>query len=257
MPIKRTIGDSDSPETDFAPRGKNGSSRLGSKVLMIVLIALVIALVSVLISYRRVSNKVARLSTVTGQKEVAKKEIDELVKKVSVLILLPTDETPTVATINDAEGLSKTQPFYQGSTNGDKVIIYFKAQKAFIYSPTTNKLVNVGPVYVDNKATAPTETPKEEKKIEKLDIEVRNGSTISGNASRIANALGNNSSFNIKSVENASTNTYKGTQLIDLTGGKKTELLSAIEKELGIKSIGKLPTNEKSSVVDVLVIVGN
>ena len=77
-----------------------------------------------------------------------------MVKKVNKLIYLPQEETPTVATVTDAAGLAKTQVFYKEANNGDKVLIYFKAQKAYIYNPTKNILVNVGPVFIENNSSA-------------------------------------------------------------------------------------------------------
>jgi hypothetical protein len=77
------------------------------------------------------------------------KKIQEITEKVSKLMLLPEGETPVLATINDAETLSKEQSFYVGSQNGDIVLVYKKALKAIIYSPTKNIIVNVGPVSVE------------------------------------------------------------------------------------------------------------
>lgn len=82
----------------------------------------------------------------------------ELLASVGQLILLP-DEKPNFATILDAKKLIAEQPFYAGSENGDQLIIYPKAQKAIIYSPTKKILVNVGPVYFNNA----TETPATKK----------------------------------------------------------------------------------------------
>lgn len=87
----------------------------------------------------------------------AKKEVQDLVAAVGKLIVLPSEE-PTVATVMDAKKLIAEQTFYQGAINGDKLLIYPKAQKAIIYSPSRGVLVNVGPVYFNNdqaQTTAP------------------------------------------------------------------------------------------------------
>lgn len=66
------------------------------------------------------------------------------------LIALPTDEKPTVATVTDATKV-KDQTFFQNAKNGDIVLIYSKAQKAFLYDPTENKIVEVGAVNAANQ----------------------------------------------------------------------------------------------------------
>lgn len=83
--------------------------------------------------------------------QVAQAETDQLVAQVSKLIDLPKDETPTVATVLDKEKL-KDQPFFANAQNGDKILIYTKAKKAIIFRPSQNKLINVGPIAIDQKA---------------------------------------------------------------------------------------------------------
>ena len=76
---------------------------------------------------------------------VAKEETDFLVERVGKLIDLPKDETPTTATILDKEKM-KDQPFFNNAQNGDKILIYTKAQKAIVYRVKDNKIINVGPI---------------------------------------------------------------------------------------------------------------
>ncbi len=76
-------------------------------------------------------------------------ENTQLLESVGRLILLP-DETPIIATINQAESLVKEQPFYVGSENGDKLIIFPKMQKAIIFSPKRNIIVNAGPFVINS-----------------------------------------------------------------------------------------------------------
>lgn len=90
--------------------------------------------------------------------KVAEEQVSSLVAKVGKLISLPTDEQPTVATVQDKEKL-KEQAFFAGAENGDKLLIYTKAQKAIIYRESTDSLVNVGPLTLDTAAPADTATP--------------------------------------------------------------------------------------------------
>jgi len=99
--------------------------------------------------YLDAKNQITKLSSLDGQQELAKQEIDKVVEKVKKHIRLPEGEDPVMATIIDVESLVKEQPFYQGANNGDKVLVYPKAQKAILYSPLDDIIVNVGPVYLD------------------------------------------------------------------------------------------------------------
>jgi len=78
--------------------------------------------------------------------EEAKQELADAVVKVGKLMVLPEGDEPILATVTDAEKLKAEQPFYAMVENGDKVLVFPKSQKAVIYSPSKNKLVNVGPI---------------------------------------------------------------------------------------------------------------
>ena len=55
----------------------------------------------------------------------------ELIAEVGKLVILPTDEEPTIATVTDLTELQK-QEFFRQAKIGDKVIIYVKAGKAIL-----------------------------------------------------------------------------------------------------------------------------
>lgn len=89
-------------------------------------------------------NLVSNIDSKANEERILK----EIVGKVGKLIVLPKDEIPVTATITDANALIQKEPFYNGSENGDIVLMYQKALKAIIYSPSRNIIVNVGPVYM-------------------------------------------------------------------------------------------------------------
>ncbi|MBC7766935.1 hypothetical protein H7Y21_03005 [Arenimonas sp.] len=88
----------------------------------------------------------------TTEGQLSEKEIKSLVTKVSKLINVP-GETPVIATIIKADQLIAEQKFYTGSKDGDYLMVFPIAQKAIIYRESENKLINVGPIIVDQKAT--------------------------------------------------------------------------------------------------------
>jgi hypothetical protein len=92
---------------------------------------------------------------------VAQAEVDQLVARVGKLIVLPADETPTIATVSDPEKL-KDQAFFKNAQAGFKVLIYTNAKKAVLFDPVANKIVEVAPLSIGDqskstpKATTPT-----------------------------------------------------------------------------------------------------
>ncbi|MGI9118277.1 MAG: hypothetical protein ACR2IQ_01895, partial [Minisyncoccia bacterium] len=60
---------------------------------------------------------------------------------------------------SDPEAL-KDQPFFAKAVKGDKVLIYAQAKKAFLYSTTMNKILDVAPLNIGSstKTTTPTTT---------------------------------------------------------------------------------------------------
>jgi flagellar basal body-associated protein FliL len=80
---------------------------------------------------------------------VAQAEVASLVAEVGQVIVLPTGETPTVATVSDPEQL-KSQAFFANAEKGDRVLLYTTAKKAILYNPTTKKIVEVAPINIGN-----------------------------------------------------------------------------------------------------------
>jgi len=75
----------------------------------------------------------------------------QVIDKVSSLVEnLPENETPTIATIEDAEAIAKQDSFYEGASDGDKVLVYAQNKRAIIYSPNDNRIVKDGAVSITN-----------------------------------------------------------------------------------------------------------
>jgi hypothetical protein len=131
-------------------------------ILVILLLASAGGFVWAYKNYQKVSKKTDALSLTEMQRQVVKKQVEELVAKVGRHIVLPQGEEPAMAEVKDAATLADEQPFYKDAHNGDRVLIYFKAQKAYLYDPNRDVLVNVGPVVLQNKPAPPVEAPAPE-----------------------------------------------------------------------------------------------
>ena len=84
----------------------------------------------------------------------AQAEVKQVIAQVGSLIILPTDEEPTLATVSDLAKL-KDQPFFANAQIGDKVLIYSKARKAILYRPSTNKIIELAPLSPSTYSPAP------------------------------------------------------------------------------------------------------
>jgi|SRR3972149_6748079 len=86
-------------------------------------------------------------------------EADLIVSEVGKLISLPSDETPTIATVTDIEKV-KDQPFFKNAQNEDKVLIYTNAKKAILYRPSEKRIIEVGAVNIKENQNQEGSTPE-------------------------------------------------------------------------------------------------
>jgi hypothetical protein len=210
-------------------------------VLSILLIAAVIGLLLLAQKYLKAKNDLTALQDPTAQQAKDKAEAQALVAKVGQLMVLPAGE-PSIATVVDAAALASQQVFFQNAKNGDKVLIY--KDKAILYDPAANQIVNVGPVLMANDQVATTTAP--------LSLEVRNGSQKIGAANDLSDRL-KGLGYNVATVGNAANADYPQTLLINLTGKD----VSALANQLKATATSQLPAGEAASSQDVLIILGN
>lgn len=211
-------------------------------------------------------------------KSVPSVETDEIIVKVGKLMELPNGEIPTLATVTDKDKM-KEQPFFAKAENGDKVLIYTKAQKAILYRPTLNKIVEVMQLSISKptdakavqapaqtvesvqdqaQATAPTENVEIQASAEvseqkKLTVAIYNGSGVKGKASTLAEEVLKIDGLEIGEKTNA-TGSYDSTLVVDLAGGNEV-MAQKIANALGAE-VGQLPEGETKPAADVLVIGG-
>ena len=77
--------------------------------------------------------------------QIGQERANQVLQRFSQIIVVPTDESPTVAEVTDPD-LLKDHPFLAGAKKGDFVIVYPKAQKAYLYDPIAHKIIDVGSV---------------------------------------------------------------------------------------------------------------
>jgi polyisoprenyl-teichoic acid--peptidoglycan teichoic acid transferase len=85
--------------------------------------------------------------------------------------------------------------------------------------------------------------------------DVRNGTTVTGLAGRVASTL-KKKSFTIPSTGNAAERGRERTIVVDLTQGKKPNSLAALLEILGIDTAVTFPASEKPSKADFLILLG-
>lgn len=88
-------------------------------------------------------------NTNNNKNQDSENEIASIVNKVGKLIILPKDETPTIATITDLAALReayKGEQFFTNAKEGYKLLIYAKSGTAILYDPIEDKIVEFGPV---------------------------------------------------------------------------------------------------------------
>lgn len=75
-------------------------------------------------------------------------DLKSIEDKVGQLMLLPSNEEPTLATVTDRSKL-KDGFLMNHAKDGDRLLIYSKNQIVIIYRPSINKIAGVGSVSVD------------------------------------------------------------------------------------------------------------
>jgi hypothetical protein len=210
---------------------------------------------------------------------VSQDEAKSITEKIRKFMDLP-DEQPTLATVADREKL-KDQMFFSSAQNGDKVLIFPKNQKAVLYRPSTDRVIEVTSLIGGSAAPAPAPSvqanttepqsppqetqpaennpqegsPPEEnsEEIKKASVTVYNGANIAGLAKNIAEQISDIEGVEVVSMENAEGN-YKKNIVIDLAGSN-LEIAQKIADKIG-GEIGELPSGEKKPETDILIIGG-
>ncbi len=169
--------------------------------------------------------------------QVAQAETEALVAQVGKLIDLPKDETPTVATVLDKEKL-KDQPFFSNAQNGDKILIYTKAKKAIVYRPSANKLINVGPIAIDQKS--------------QVQVAVVNAGGDVDGATKKLNDKFSGSIAIVGTSDAKNKNNVKQITVVDVNG-QNADAAKQIAEQLG-GTVGAMPAGETAPAGATVVV---
>jgi hypothetical protein len=183
---------------------------------------------------------------------ITRQETEWLVSRVSTLMQLPQDETPSIATVIDKDKL-KDQPFFKDCENGDKVLIYTKNQRAILYRPSSNKVIDVTQLSIDQTTEDGTDLSGVEAQM--VQIAIYNGTNdpklLESTEATLKDSISN---IQVKSASNASRTDYGKTLVIDLTGSMSDQAKN-IATALG-GELSTLPTDESAPEADILIIIG-
>ena len=212
--------------------------------------------VSAFAGYLFVQNRDLRDQVPLTQEE----EVQQLIDEISEFLDLPAGEEPSLATIEDVEQL-RSQSFFENAQNGDKLLIYEEARRAFLYRESTNRIVNSGPISVSEQTDAlnqsqPAPEPEEQEQASSADVSV----LFYGSPADIDEArgrIGDNSSFNPSFEEASLPDDVDGPQPQILTiNGSAASYASFVSGELGIDAVSSdLPEGVSAQESDIVIIL--
>ena len=216
--------------------------------MAVVVIALLGACIYFYLQYQKSQQLLTNPSSATSN------EVNSLVQKVSKHYDLPQGDQVTVATVSDTTKL-QGQTFFAKAQNGDKVLIYPKSGIAILYRPTTDKIINVGPVNTQSD-TSQSITSASQAATTSVKIALYNGTQTNGLTKKVEESLAtlNSLKTTVTAKANAANN-YADSVVVDLTGKN-----AQTAKQLATFAKGKvtsLPSGEvKPEGADILIILG-
>ena len=197
--------------------------------------------------YKTVQNELSRVAL------PSKEENTKLFEKVSKIMELPKDDELSVATITDKNKLAG-QSFFARAENGDKVLIFTKAQKAILYRPGTNKIVEASGIDQQIVANS-SESAKIVDPNSFLPIAVYNGTARVGLTRKYEADLEGKVEVRVVAKENAVKKDYQQSVVVDVTG-KSALMAKQLADGLGTVVVNVVPEGEATPSASILVILG-
>ncbi|HVX24458.1 MAG TPA: hypothetical protein VG992_03915 [Candidatus Saccharimonadales bacterium] len=121
----------------------------GLRLAWVLIIILVVISLFLFQQYREARQKLAA----AHNPNAVNAQVKNVITAVRKLVVLPSNQTPTVATVQNVSKL-RGQSFFANAKNGDKVLVYSAEKEAILYRPSTNQIVTIAPISV-NGSTNP------------------------------------------------------------------------------------------------------
>jgi hypothetical protein len=236
-------------ETPESPAKKTLPKNAQYIIGAVIVIAALVPSVYFYTQYQQAQSRLANPNLFAA--EEAKKYIDQVAK----LMILPTGETPTLATVNDKDKL-KGQPFFANAENGDKVLIYSTAKKAILFRPSLNKIIDVAPINVAPTEASGSATQNVTPAPVTIKFVIRNGTKTVGLTKTYETELMKVvTNAEVVDRDNAKTTDFTKSLLVDVKGTKSTEA-TQLATQLGL-SESPIPAGESTPAADFLIILGS
>ena len=223
------------------------------KLILIVLIVLISAGgttygLTVRNDNKRLQDQIEQLKK--DPQSINRDEIQALTEKMSKLIALPEGETPMLFPFDKDK--YKDQSIFSKTEDGDKILIYSNAKKAYIYRPSKNVIVDVIPVNIGDTGTPVIAGVTADRP---LRVALVNGTLVANRAGELEQRIKDKriAGLNVVSKATAISNDYQKTLVVDLTGN-----LSEQAKSLALLLDADVATttSEIKPDADVMVIIG-
>lgn len=130
-------------------------------IIIEVVLVLIIAALGIYVSQLSSKNKdlKSQISVLNQNPAIQQqKEAEATIKAVGKITKLPTGETPQVLVVTDPKTAAKNQPFFANSQAGDKVLVYVKENQAILYRPSTDKIILLAPLNLNNNSATTNTT---------------------------------------------------------------------------------------------------
>lgn len=134
---------------------------MGNRIYLFGLLALIILLLGSYfgwMKYKTYQNTSEPEKVAAQQAAAADLEKSKILTALGKLMVLPAGD-PVLFKVSNADVMKKQQQFFKDTQNDDVLLVFQQAAKAIIYRPSSNVVVNVGPVNFDQNQNGQI-TPK-------------------------------------------------------------------------------------------------
>jgi hypothetical protein len=130
---------------------------MNKKAILIIIIVMILAGSAYLVEKKHgyiggMYNKYIMRNVVNTEVLTVDQQTD-VITAINRHMIFPKETDLTMSRIADAKGLADKQDFFKEALDGDLLITIVRTKQAVIYSPSRDRIVNVGPFYVSKSQT--------------------------------------------------------------------------------------------------------